>query len=137
MALLGWFVGGSIAGFGTGLLTRLLEHQRKRDDLRMREAMENAKMAEAVRGAMDSAAQIIEDHVVDDFDPTDYFTPEIREILAQRAMGYADTDPTPVPPGRPNRDTAATYEEANRRSPHPDLRRVLNVAATPRVETST
>ena len=32
--------------------------------------------------------------------------------IAQRAMGYADTDPTPVPPGRPNRDTAATYEEA-------------------------
>ena len=47
-----------------------------------------------------------------DDDPTDYFTPEIREILAQRAMGYADADPTPDVSGRPNRDTAATYEEA-------------------------
>lgn len=48
-------------------------------------------------------------------DPDDYFTPEIREILAQRAMGYADADPTPPdPPGCPNRDTAASYEAARR-----------------------
>ena len=45
----------------------------------------------------------------------DYFTPEIREILAQRGIGFpADQDPTPYVPGRPNRDTAATYEEAKR-----------------------
>ncbi len=47
--------------------------------------------------------------------PDDYFTPEIQEILAQRAMGYAVRDPTPPdPPGYPNRDTAASYEAARR-----------------------
>ena len=48
-----------------------------------------------------------------DDDSRDYFTHEIREILAQRGIGFPeDEEPTPHVPGRPNRDTAATYEEA-------------------------
>ena len=49
----------------------------------------------------------------DDDDEPDYFTPEIREILAQRGIGFpADEEPLPYTPGYPNRDTPATYEEA-------------------------
>ena len=90
-----------------------LHEEHERAQQRIAEAAENAKLAENLREAMDAAAQIIADHV-DVMDADDYFTPEIREILAQRAMGYADVDPTPVPPDRPNRDTTATYEEAKR-----------------------
>lgn len=57
-----------------------------------------------------------------DSDEDYYFTPEIREILAQRGIGFpADEEPTPYVPGPPNRDTVAAYEAARRE--REDLRR--------------
>ena len=84
VVLAGWFVGGSVAGFGTGLLTQLLEHQRKRDDLRMREAIENAKTSEHLRDAIEAAGQIILNHV-DYIDPDDYFSEAVRHAAGQHA----------------------------------------------------
>ena len=111
----GWFLGGLVASYTALSILQLLWYLDRRKTRRYHEERERiiayAEMSEHLHEAMDSAAKIIEDHV-DYMDPTDYFTPEIREILAQRAMGYADDDPTPSSPGRPNRDTAATYEEA-------------------------
>ena len=88
MALVGWFVGSSIAGFVT---VYLVERSYYRDKMRRQamqektlQAAENAKMAEAVREAMESAGQIILHHV-DYIDPDDYFSEAVLHAVGRQA----------------------------------------------------
>ena len=117
----GWFLGGLVASYTALSILQLLWYLDRRKTRRYHDERERiiayAEMSEHLHEAMDAAAKIIEDHV-GYMDPTDYFTPEIREILAQRGIGFpADEEPLPYTPGYPNRDTPATYEEAKSERP--------------------
>ena len=97
VAIAGWFLGGSIAGFGTGLLTQLLNHQSRTQDRAVKKAIANAQLAGHLHNGMETLAHLVSDYTGDDVDPRHFFSEGVLEAVESHQEAAEQEELSPYP----------------------------------------